>query len=227
MYKLVLMRHGQSLWNLENRFTGWADIDLTEVGKNQAKQAGEILKDHNYIFDIAYSSYLKRSIRTLWIVLDIMNCMHIPIYSDWHLNERHYGNLQGLNKHDIANIYGEKQVSIWRRSYDIAPPSLSINDKRHPKFDIKYQQLPIQLPSTESLKDTIDRVIPFWNNSIVPMIQSGKKVLIVAHGNSLRALIKYITNMSNESIYNFDIPTGKPLVCELNDKMDYIKHYYL
>lgn len=228
MYKLVLMRHGESKWNLENKFTGWADIDLTELGKEQAKKAGEILKKNYYKFDIAYSSFLKRSIRTLWILLDTMNTMHIPINSNWRLNERHYGMLEGLNKSETSLHYGEEQVKLWRRSYDIAPPSMSLDDKRHPRFDTKYSTLTLdQLPSAECLKDTVERVIPLWENSISKSIKSGKNVIIVAHGNSLRALIKHITNLSKEDIIEVNIPTGQPLIYELDDNLKCINNYYL
>ncbi len=228
MHKLVLMRHGESQWNLENRFTGWTDVDLTETGREQARKAGELLKKEGYTFDLAYSSLLKRAIRTLWIALDAMDAMYTPVGVNWRLNERHYGALQGLNKAETAAKYGDEQVLVWRRAYAIAPEPLSLDDERHPRFDSRYAKIPAdQLPATECLKDTVARVLPFWNESIAPAIRSGRKVLIAAHGNSLRALIKHLDNVSDEDIVNLNIPTGQPLVYELDDDLRPIRHYYL
>ena len=228
MHKLVLMRHGESQWNLENRFTGWTDVDLTETGREQARKAGELLKKEGYTFDLAYSSVLKRAIRTLWIALDAMDAMYTPVGVNWRLNERHYGALQGLNKAETAAKYGDEQVLIWRRAYAIAPEPLSLDDERHPRFDSRYARIPAdQLPATECLKDTVARVLPFWNESIAPAIRSGRKVLVAAHGNSLRALIKHLDNVSDEDIVGLNIPTGQPLVYELDDDLRPIRHYYL
>ena len=224
MHKLVLLRHGQSAWNKENRFTGWTDVDLTDQGREEAKAAGDLLKD--YAFDIAYTSVLKRAVRTLWIVQDITDQMWIPVRRDWRLNERHYGALQGLNKAETAQKHGEDQVLIWRRSYDIAPPALQESDQRHPIHDKRYQGID-NLPATECLKDTVERFLPLWNSEIAPAIQSGKRVLIAAHGNSLRALVKYLDNVSEQEIVKLNIPTGVPLVYELDDDLKPIKHYYL
>ncbi|MGE8611489.1 MAG: 2,3-diphosphoglycerate-dependent phosphoglycerate mutase [Achromobacter veterisilvae] len=228
MHKLVLMRHGESQWNLENRFTGWTDVDLTDTGREQARKAGELLKKEGYTFDLAYSSVLKRAIRTLWIALDAMDAMYTPVGVNWRLNERHYGALQGLNKAETAAKYGDEQVLIWRRAYAIAPEPLSLDDERHPRFDSRYARIPAgELPATECLKDTVARVLPFWNESIAPAIRSGRKVLIAAHGNSLRALIKHLDNVSDDDIVNLNIPTGQPLVYELDDDLRPIRHYYL
>ena len=228
MHKLVLMRHGESQWNLENRFTGWTDVDLTDTGREQARKAGELLKKEGYTFDLAYSSVLKRAIRTLWIALDAMDAMYTPVGVNWRLNERHYGALQGLNKAETAAKYGDEQVLIWRRAYAIAPNPLSLDDERHPRFDSRYAKIPAdQLPATECLKDTVERVLPFWNDSIAPAIRAGRKVLIAAHGNSLRALIKHLDNVSDDDIVNLNIPTGQPLVYELDDALRPIRHYYL
>jgi len=228
MYKLVLMRHGESQWNLENRFTGWADVDLTETGRQQAKEAGLLLAEKGYSFDLAYTSLLKRAIRTLWITLDALDQMYTPVHINWRLNERHYGNLQGLNKAETAAKFGDEQVLIWRRAYAIAPEPLAQDDPRHPKFDARYAKLkPEQLPATECLKDTVDRVLPLWNESIAPALRAGRQVLIAAHGNSLRALIKHLDNVSEEDIVNMNIPTGQPLVYELDESLKPIKHYYL
>lgn len=228
MHKLVLMRHGESQWNLENRFTGWTDVDLTETGREQARKAGELLKKEGYTFDLAYSSVLKRAIRTLWIALDAMDAMYTPVGVNWRLNERHYGALQGLNKAETAAKYGDEQVLVWRRAYAIAPEPLSLDDERHPRFDSRYAKIPAdQLPATECLKDTVARVLPFWNESIAPAIRAGRKVLIAAHGNSLRALIKHLDNVSDDDIVNLNIPTGQPLVYELDDDLRPIRHYYL
>lgn len=228
MYKIVLMRHGESQWNLENRFTGWADVDITETGRQQAWNAGKLLKSEGYQFDVAYVSVLKRAIRTLWTALDAMDAMYLPVVKSWRLNERHYGALQGLNKAETAAEYGEEQVLIWRRAYSIAPNPLSLDDERHPRFDPRYADLkPEELPCTECLKDTVARVIPIWNEAIAPDIKAGKRVLITAHGNSLRALIKYLEDMSEEEILKLNIPTGQPLVYELDENLKPIRHYYL
>jgi 2,3-bisphosphoglycerate-dependent phosphoglycerate mutase len=228
MHKLVLMRHGESQWNLENRFTGWTDVDLTETGREQARKAGELLKKEGYTFDLAYSSVLKRAIRTLWIALDAMDALYTPVGVNWRLNERHYGALQGLNKAETAAKYGDEQVLVWRRAYAIAPEPLALDDERHPRFDSRYAKIPAdQLPATECLKDTVARVLPFWNESIAPAIRAGRKVLIAAHGNSLRALIKHLDNVSDDDIVNLNIPTGQPLVYELDDDLRPIRHYYL
>ncbi|MEN5160570.1 2,3-diphosphoglycerate-dependent phosphoglycerate mutase [Achromobacter spanius] len=228
MHKLVLMRHGESQWNLENRFTGWTDVDLTDTGREQARKAGELLKKEGFSFDLAYTSVLKRAIRTLWIALDAMDAMYTPVGVNWRLNERHYGALQGLNKSETAAKYGDEQVLIWRRAYAIAPEPLSLDDERHPRFDSRYAKIPAdQLPATECLKDTVARVLPFWNESIAPAIRSGRQVLIAAHGNSLRALIKHLDNVSDDDIVNLNIPTGQPLVYELDDDLRPIRHYYL
>ncbi|MGO3890726.1 MAG: 2,3-diphosphoglycerate-dependent phosphoglycerate mutase [Paenalcaligenes sp.] len=228
MYKLVLMRHGESQWNLENRFTGWTDVDLTETGREQARQAGELLKANGYEFDIAFCSVLKRAIRTLWIVLDTMDAMYTPVGMSWRLNERHYGALQGLNKAETAEKYGEEQVHIWRRAYSIGPEPVAEDDPRHPRFDPRYNRLkPEQLPATECLETTVERVVPFWDESIAPAIRAGRRVLVTAHGNSLRALIKYLDNVSEDEIVNLNIPTGQPLVYELDENLKPIRHYYL
>ena len=228
MYKLVLVRHGQSTWNLENRFTGWTDVDLTDLGKAEAAEAGSLLKEAGYEFDIAYTSVLKRAIKTLGIIQDVMNLDWLPVVRAWQLNERHYGALQGLNKAETAQKFGEEQVKVWRRSYDVPPPELELSDERHPKFDRRYASLtPEQLPSTESLKITLDRVLPYWNSTLAPEIRSGKQVLIVAHGNSIRALVKYLDNVSEADIVELNIPTGLPLVYELDENLKPIKNYYL
>lgn len=228
MYKLVLVRHGQSTWNLENRFTGWTDVDLTDLGKAEALEAGKLLKDGGYDFDIAYTSVLKRAIKTLGIVQDVMNLDWLPVVRAWQLNERHYGSLQGLNKAEMAEKFGEAQVKVWRRSYDVPPPALELTDERHPKFDRRYASLtPEQLPATESLKITLERVLPYWTSTLAPEIKSGKRVLVVAHGNSIRALVKYLDNISEAEITELNIPTGLPLVYELDADLKPIKHYYL
>lgn len=228
MYKVVLLRHGESLWNKENRFTGWTDVDVTEKGLQEAKKAGEVLKTEGFKFDIAYTSVLKRAIRTLWIVLDELDLMWIPVINNWRLNERHYGALQGLNKAETAKKYGEEQVKIWRRSYDIQPPALDKNDERYPGKDPRYADLKEnELPLTECLKDTVARFVPYWEGTIAPMVKSGKRVLITAHGNSLRALVKYLDNIPENEIVELNIPTGIPLVYELNENLKPIKHYYL
>lgn len=228
MNKIVLLRHGESVWNKEGLFTGWTDVDLTERGREEAKMAGVILKKEGYVFDIAFTSLLKRAIRTLWIVLDEMDLMWIPAYGDWRLNERHYGALQGLSKAATAVKYGESQVQIWRRSYDIRPPALEKRDPRYPGNDIRYANLaPEQLPLAECLKDTFARVISSWNELIAPQVKAGKLILITAHGNSLRALVKYLNGISDSLIVGLEIPTGAPLVFELDDDLRYLRHYYL
>lgn len=228
MIKLVLLRHGESTWNKENRFTGWTDVDLSVQGLSEAEKAGELLKDEGYIFDMAYTSVLKRSIRTLWITLDKLDLLWIPIERSWRLNERHYGALQGLNKAETAKKFGEEQVHIWRRSYDIRPPALDKDDERYPGNDPRYKDLTEkELPLTECLKDTVERFIPYWKETIAPSIKSGRKIIIAAHGNSLRALVKYLDNISDSEIIDLNIPTGIPLVYELDESMKPIKHYYL
>jgi len=228
MIKLVLLRHGESTWNKENRFTGWTDVDLSDRGREEAVAAGQLLKEGGYTFDLAYTSLLKRAIRTLWIALDAMDLLWIPVTKDWRLNERHYGALQGLNKAETAAKHGEAQVKIWRRAYDIPPPPLTPDDSRHPYRDPRYGSLPAsELPLTESLKDTVARVVPYWQSSIAPQLRAGKKVLIAAHGNSLRALVKHLDNVSDTDIVELNIPTGIPLVYELNNDLSPIRHYYL
>lgn len=228
MYKLVLIRHGQSVWNLENRFTGWTDVGLTEQGRVEAQTAGRMLKKEGFVFDLAYTSVLRRAIQTLWIVLQEANLEWIPVTNAWQLNERHYGALQGLNKSEMAEKYGEGQVKIWRRSYDVPPPPLAETDERHPKFDPRYASLtPEQLPATESLKLTLDRVLPYWNTVISPTIRSGKRVIVAAHGNSIRALVKHLDAISDAGITELNIPTGLPLVYELDEELKPIKNYYL
>lgn len=228
MYKLVLIRHGESTWNLENRFTGWTDVDLTATGIEQAKQAGRVLRQEAYEFDLAYTSMLKRATRTLWHCLDEMDRTWLPVAHTWRLNERHYGALQGLNKADTARKYGDAQVLAWRRSYDTPPPPLEPNDPRSERGDIRYARLqPDQIPLTECLKDTVARVMPFWNESMAPAIRSGKRVVVAAHGNSIRALVKYLDGMSNEAIVELNIPNGIPLVYELDQNLRPLRHYYL
>ncbi|MGN6666193.1 MAG: 2,3-diphosphoglycerate-dependent phosphoglycerate mutase [Trinickia sp.] len=228
MYKLVLIRHGESTWNKENRFTGWVDVDLTEQGNREAQQAGLLLKQAGYTFDIAYTSVLKRAIRTLWHVQDQMDLMYIPVVHSWRLNERHYGALAGLNKAETAAQYGDEQVLVWRRSYDTPPPALEPTDPRASYDDPRYAKVPrADLPLTECLKDTVARVLPVWNESIAPALKSGKKVLIAAHGNSLRALIKYLDGISDSDIVGLNIPNGVPLVYELDENLKPTGHYYL
>jgi len=227
-FKLVLLRHGQSTWNLENRFTGWTDVGLTEQGVREAHTAAQLLRDNRYTFDLAYTSVLKRAIQTLWYVLQDMNLEWIPVVNVWQLNERHYGALQGLNKSETAKEYGEAQVKIWRRSYDVPPPALEWDDLRHPQHDPRYGGLgKNQLPATESLKITLERVLPYWHTTIAPVIKMGKKILIAAHGNSMRAMIKYLDNVSDEEITELNIPTGIPLVYELDADLVPVSHYYL
>ena len=228
MVKLVLLRHGESIWNRENRFTGWTDVDLSDKGIEEAKKAGRTLKKNGFTFDLAYTSYLKRAVRTLWLVLDEMDLMWITVRNSWRLNERHYGALQGLNKAEMAKKFGEEQVLIWRRSYDVPPPPLERADERYPGHDIRYSKLSeAQLPLTESLKDTYRRCLPYWHKSIAPALLRGKKVIVSAHGNSLRALVKYLDNISEQDIVNLNIPTGIPLVYELNKDLGKIRSYYL
>jgi 2,3-bisphosphoglycerate-dependent phosphoglycerate mutase len=228
MYKVVLLRHGESSWNLENRFTGWTDVDLSPRGIQEANEAARVLKEGGYTFDIAYTSVLKRAIRTLWIVLDGMDLMWLPVVRNWRLNERHYGALQGLNKAETAARHGEAQVKIWRRSYDIPPPALAADDPRFPGLDRRYASLTKEeLPLTESLKDTVARFLPYWHETIAPTIRTGQRVLIAAHGNSLRALVKYLDDISEQDIVELNIPTGIPLVYELDAGLKPITHYYL
>lgn len=228
MFKLVLLRHGQSTWNQENRFTGWTDVALTEQGKIEAHTAGQLLKAEGFQFDKAYTSVLKRAISTLWIALEEMDQMWLPVEKTWKLNERHYGALQGLNKAETTEQHGKEQVHIWRRSYDTSPPALKKDDPRAPGCEVRYQSLSsAELPLTESLKSTVDRVIPFYEQEIAPQIKAGKNLLIAAHGNSLRALVKYLDKISDEAISELNIPTGVPLVYELDENLKPIKHYYL
>ena len=228
MYKIVLLRHGESTWNKENRFTGWTDVDLTEKGEEEARTAGVLMKAAGLEFDLAFTSVLTRAVRTLWIALQTMDMVWIPILNSWRLNERHYGALQGLNKAETAEKYGDEQVLIWRRSYDTQPPKLTKDDERYPGNDRRYANLtPEELPLSECLKDTVARFLPYWHGEIVPVIKSGKRVLIVAHGNSLRALVKYLDHVSDEEIVGLNIPTGAPLVYELDDELKSIRSYYL
>jgi 2,3-bisphosphoglycerate-dependent phosphoglycerate mutase len=228
MKKLVLIRHGESVWNKENRFTGWKDVDLSEKGREEAKKAGQLLKAEGFVFDVAYTSVLKRAIRTLWTVLDEMNLMWIPEVKTWKLNERHYGSLQGLNKAEMAEQFGEEQVHVWRRSYDTPPPALEKTDERYPGNDLRYASLnESELPLTECLKDTVARVVPYWTETIAPEIKSGKRIIIAAHGNSLRALVKHLDNIADDEIVKLNIPTGIPLVYELDDDLKPLKNYYL
>lgn len=228
MYKLVLIRHGESTWNLENRFTGWTDVDLTATGVDQAKNAGRLLKAEGYDFDLAYTSVLKRATHTLWHALDEMDRTWLPVVHSWRLNERHYGALQGLNKADMAKQYGDAQVLVWRRSYDTPPPALAPTDPRSERGDLRYAKLnPDQVPLTECLKDTVARVLPFWNESIGPAIRAGKKVVVAAHGNSIRALVKYLDGIADDAIVGVNIPNGIPLVYELDANLQPIRHYYL
>ena len=228
MHKVVLLRHGESTWNKENRFTGWHDVDLTDRGVAEAREAGRLLKEGGYVFDIAYTSVLRRAIKTLGIALDTLDQLWIPVTKSWKLNERSYGALQGLNKAETAAKHGEAQTKIWRRSFDIPPPALTVDDERHPSHDRRYQGLkPSELPLTESLKDTIARFMPYWHETIAPVIKSGQRVVIAAHGNSLRALVKDLDHISESEITELNIPTGIPLVYELDDDLKPIRHYYL
>ncbi len=228
MHRLVLLRHGESAWNRENRFTGWTDVDLTEQGRAEAKSAGRRLKDAGFLFDAAFTSVLKRAIRTLWIVLDEMDLMWVPVFYSWRLNERMYGALQGLNKAETAQKYGEEQVHLWRRSYDVRPEPVDSADPRHPGNDLRYADLnPEDVPAAECLKDTIERFMPYWHDTIAPVVQSGGRVIISAHGNSLRGLVKYLDHISDEKIAGLNIPTGIPLIYELDDRLNAVNHYYL
>ena len=228
MHKLVLIRHGESTWNLENRFTGWTDVDLTPTGVSQAMSAGKLLKAEGYDFDVCYTSVLKRAIHTLWYALDEMDRLWLPVHKHWRLNERHYGALQGLNKAETAKQYGDEQVLVWRRSYDTPPPALEATDARCERGDRRYAGLDAsQVPLTECLKDTVARVMPFWNDTMAPAIRSGQRVLVAAHGNSIRALVKYLDNIADDEIVGLNIPNGIPLVYELDDKLQPIRHYYL
>ena len=228
MYKLVLIRHGESTWNKENRFTGWTDVDLTDKGREEAREAGRLLRNEGFEFDVAYTSVLTRAIRTLWLALDELGSMWIPVHNSWRLNERHYGALQGLNKAETAAKHGEAQVKMWRRSYDVPPPPLDVSDPRYPSHDRRYASLaPADIPLTESLKDTVARFLPHWHEVIAPAITSGKRVVIAAHGNSLRALVKYLDDVSEADILELNIPTAIPLVYELDDNLRPIRKYYL
>jgi 2,3-bisphosphoglycerate-dependent phosphoglycerate mutase len=228
MHKLVLIRHGESTWNQENRFTGWTDVDLNEKGLHEAKAAGELLKKEGYSFDRSFVSLLKRALRTNWMILDELDELWIPIERSWRLNERHYGSLQGLNKGETATKFGDDQVLIWRRSYDVPPPALEKSDERYPGHDRRYKSVAeTDLPLTECLKDTVDRVLPYWHSEIAPAVKRGEKILVTAHGNTLRALVKYFDNLSEEEVLALNIPTGIPLVYELDDDLKPIRHYYL
>ncbi len=225
---IVLLRHGESVWNRENRFTGWTDVDLSPRGVEEARRAGELLKALGYEFDVAFTSVLKRAIKTLWIALEAMDRMWIPVHNSWRLNERHYGALQGLDKGETAAKFGEAQVKLWRRSYDIPPPALTREDARHPANDPRYRGLaPNELPLTECLKDTVARFLPYWHRTIAPAVRAGERVIIAAHGNSLRALVKYLDDVSERDIVELNIPTGIPLVYELDDALRPLRHYYL
>jgi 2,3-bisphosphoglycerate-dependent phosphoglycerate mutase len=227
-HKLVLVRHGESTWNKENRFTGWTDVDLSEKGVQEAQEAGRTLRNESYVFDVAFTSVLKRAIRTLWIMLDELDQMWIPVHNHWRLNERHYGALQGLNKAEMASKYGEQQVLLWRRGYDVRPPALEKNDERYPGSDPRYRDLnEKEIPLCESLKDTVNRFLPYWHETLAPTIVSGKRALISAHGNSLRALVKYLDNLPDETVVKLNIPTGIPLIYDLTDDLKPIRHYYL
>ena len=228
MHRLVLLRHGQSIWNMENRFTGWTDVDLSERGFAEARRAGRLLKSEGYVLDVAFTSLLKRAVRTLWIALDEMDLMWIPVHHSWRLNERHYGALQGLNKAETAEKFGDAQVKIWRRSYDVRPPALTRGDAGWPGRDPRYRDLELQdIPLTECLKDTVARFLPCWHNAIAPAVQSGRRVIIAAHGNSLRALVKFLDNISDDEIVELNIPTGVPLIYELDANLKPIRHFYL
>ncbi|MCD7936984.1 MAG: 2,3-diphosphoglycerate-dependent phosphoglycerate mutase [Tannerellaceae bacterium] len=228
MKTIVLLRHGESTWNQENRFTGWTDVDLTDKGVEEAIKAGNLLKEKGYVFDMAYTSYLKRAIKTLNVVLDRMDLDWIPVEKCWRLNEKHYGNLQGLNKAETAEKYGEEQVLIWRRSYDIAPLPLEVNDPRNPRLDIRYKKVgDAELPLTESLKDTVERILPYWKETIFPSLQENNQILVAAHGNSLRGIIKYLKNISNDDIVHLNLPTAIPYVFEFNDNMELENDYFL
>ncbi|HTX88407.1 MAG TPA: 2,3-diphosphoglycerate-dependent phosphoglycerate mutase [Bacteroidales bacterium] len=228
MNRLVLLRHGESVWNKENRFTGWTDVDLSERGVNEAIEAGKTLKKEGFHFKIAYTSYLTRAIRTLWLTLEQMDLLWIPVYKTWRLNEKHYGMLQGLNKVEMAEKYGDEQVHIWRRSYDVPPPPIAMDDKRHPRFDHRYAGLkPEEIPSTESLKETVARIVPFWKSDMAAKLQEHKEVLVAAHGNSLRGIVKYLKNISDQDIVGLNLPTGIPYILEFDDNMKLLKDYFL
>jgi len=228
MHKIVFIRHGQSVWNLENRFTGWTDVDLSELGVGEAKAGAILLKEAGFIFDLCHTSFLRRAIKTLDIVLDAMDLMWLPVFKTWRLNERHYGALQGLNKVEMVEKFGEAQVKIWRRSYDVPPPALEEGDTRHPRFDPRYAQLTKdEMPASECLKDTVARALPYWFETISPQIQAGKRLLVAAHGNSIRAIVKYLDDISEAEITELNIPTGVPLVYELDHDLKPVKHYYL
>ncbi len=228
MYRLVLIRHGESTWNKENRFTGWTDVELTERGINEAIEAGKLLKQKGFDFKIAYTSYLTRAIRSLWLVLEQMDLLWIPVIKTWRLNEKHYGVLQGLNKSEMAEKYGDQQVLIWRRSYDVRPPALEVNDPRHPRFDHRYRDLdPKDIPATEALKDTVDRILPYWKEKMEPDLRKYKEIIVSAHGNSLRGVVKHLKNVSDEDIVSLNLPTGIPYVFEFDDAMKLQKDYFL
>lgn len=228
MHKIVLLRHGESIWNKENRFTGWTDVDLSEAGRREAEEAGKLLRTEGFVFDHAFTSVLRRAIRTLWISLDQLDQMWLPVTKAWQLNERHYGALQGLNKAETAARFGDEQVLVWRRSFDIPPPELDLADERHPGRDPRYAGLAAaQLPRTESLKETVARVVPYWQGEIAPLVQAGRRIVIAAHGNSLRALIKFLDGVSDQEIVGLNIPTAIPLVYELDDQLRPLRHYYL
>jgi len=228
MHKLVLLRHGESIWNRENRFTGWTDVDLSEQGLKEARDAGSLLRQAGFAFDLAFTSVLKRAIRTLWVVLDEMDRMWIPVHNSWRLNERHYGALQGLNKAEMATRFGDEQILTWRRSYDVRPPALEPGDERWPGRDPRYKELrPGELPATECLKDTVARFLPYWSGTIAPAVKSGRQIIIAAHGNSIRALVKYLDRVSDQDIVGLNIPTGTPLVYELDADLTPLQHYYL
>jgi 2,3-bisphosphoglycerate-dependent phosphoglycerate mutase len=228
MYKLVLLRHGESVWNKENRFTGWIDVGLSEKGVEEAKESGRVLLEEGFVFDVAYTSVLKRAIKTLWLAQEEMDLMWIPVHHSWRLNERHYGGLQGLNKTETVEKHGMEQVKIWRRSYDVPPPALTVDDPHYPGRDPRYADVPQEeLPLTECLKDVVARFLPYWHDTLAPAVKAGKRVIIAAHGNSLRALVKYLDNVSDQEIVGLNIPTGIPLVYELNDDLRPITHYYL
>jgi 2,3-bisphosphoglycerate-dependent phosphoglycerate mutase len=228
MFSIVLLRHGESTWNKENRFTGWTDVDLSEKGREEAERSARLLADAGFSFDLCHTSMLRRAIRTLWIVLDTMDLMYLPVHHSWRLNERHYGALQGLDKRETTEKYGKEQVLLWRRGYAVRPPALSEDDPRHPRFDPRYTGMgPEALPATESLADTLARVVPYWNGTIAPDVRAGKCILIAAHGNSIRALVKYLDNVPDYEITGLNIPTGFPLVYELDDDLHPIRHYYL
>jgi len=228
MHQLVLLRHGESIWNKENRFTGWTDVDLSEQGLQEAREAGRLLKQSGFAFDVAFTSVLKRAIRTLWIALDEMDLMWLPVCNSWRLNERHYGALQGLNKAEMATRFGDDQILIWRRSYDVRPPALETSDERWPGRDPRYHDLaPGEIPVTECLKDTVARFVPYWTGTVAPAVKAGSRVIIAAHGNSIRALIKYLDNVSDQDIVGLNIPTGTPLIYELDAELKPLRHYYL